>query len=1009
MWYLRVRGYNLCSQLKYRMKKLRILFLLLLASLSNSFSQELNELFAKGYQAYLENDYAKASQYFSAFRKEYLPQDELLVSAVYYQGESYANSGQVDEAISSYTYLINNYLFSNLRDKATYKTGLLYYEKSDYNNAQHYLLQLNSEYPNSEFYGSTLYWLGETYSRQKNIEEAVNYFKEAISYKQTNKFIDNTIYSLARTYEEVGDYTNAVTYYDELLSYYRESKLASQAQIRIGICYFKLKEYDSSILELSNPIVKQLPVEKQTEALYLLANSHYRVGEYANAEKVYREVIEKYPASSFIREVKYAYAWSFFQQKKYADAYKLFNALSIEDDSIGVKSFYWKGEAKRYSGSEREALSIYEDFLQKYSGSDLTAAALYQIGVINFTVGEYEKADAALTKGIAAKNLEMRGKILTMLGEIELQKKKYQSALQYFTKVNEKDIGEELLVYRGLLGKGTSLFYLNKYDDAISVLSDIDFRAPSFEPDKISFYLAECYFSKKDYAGALNYYNKISTEDEMLQALTMYGKAYCYFNQKDYTNASNFFSDFVKKYPKNEKIFDARIRMADSYFADKNYEAASSSYVELLKSKSGIKAKDYVSFQNALALFKSGKVQKAVEQLDNFKNNYPNSIYYENVLYLSGWINFQQNNFYAAINKYRNMLDVLPRSKLAPLVQYSIGDAFYNLGNYDSAIVSYEAVISNYSNSPQVFDALNGLQYCYVAKGALDKAIQIIDNFVSENPTSPYADQLYFKKGELYYNQRDYEKARLSYKDFITYFSRSKYIPNAYYQIGKCEQFLNNFDEAIQNYKVVFSSYTQTEIAPGAVIELGNIYNQLKRYDQALSLYDQAIEKYRSSSRIAELLFMKGDTFLKKNNLPQAYDVFEEISLYYQTNIFADKAKLEMGLIELTNKRFENADKLFLDLVTRRTDDLAAKAQYSYGLSLMDQEKTQNAITAFVRVLNVYQMYDEWVVKSYLKLGDAYLKMNDKNKAKEMYRTVISNHRGDDYGKEAQRKLRGVK
>ncbi|MDP3684355.1 MAG: tetratricopeptide repeat protein, partial [Ignavibacteria bacterium] len=165
----------------------------------------------------------------------------------------------------------------------------------------------------------------------------------------------------------------------------------------------------------------------------------------------------------------------------------------------------------------------------------------------------------------------------------------------------------------------------------------------------------------------------------------------------------------------------------------------------------------------------------------------------------------------------------------------------------------------------------------------------------------------------------------------------------------------------------------------------------------------------RSSSRIAELLFMKGDTYLKKNDLANAFDVFEEIPMYYASSIFGDKAKLEMGLIELTKKRFENADKLFMELVTKRNDDIAAKAQYYYGVSLLEQEKTQSAITAFVRVLNVYQTYDEWISKSYLKLGDAYLKMNDKNKAKEMYRTVISNHRGDEYGKEAQQKLRNIK
>jgi len=991
------------------MKKRFLLFILFTVSFSNSFPQELNELYSKAYNAYLEKDYAKASEYFSSFRKEHLLQDELLASAIFYQGESFSNSGQYDEAITSYMQLIKNFSFSNFRDKAAYKTGLLYYEKQAYETAQELFLQLNKEYPNSEFYGSTLYWIGETYARQNNIEEAVNYFKEAISYKQTNKFIDNSIYSLARTYEELGDYTNAVSYYDELLSYYRDSPLASQAQIRIGICYFKLKEYDSSILELSNPIVKQLPVEKQTEALYLLANSHYRVGEYANAEKVYREVIEKYPASSFIREVKYAYSWSIFQQKKYNDAYKLFNALSLDDDSIGIKSFYWKGEAKRYSGNERETLLIYEDFLKKHFTSDLAAQTFYQIGVIHYSNGDLDKAYAALQQAIKTKDYEVHGKVYTMLGEIELQKKRFQPAYQFFDKVNENEIDDQLLVYRGLLGKGTALYYLNRYDDAISILSDIDFRAPNFESAKVSFYLAESYFAQKDFAQALTFYNKISTDDAGLQALTLYGKAYCYFNQKDYTNASFFFSDFTKKYPKNDKIFDARIRMADSYFADKNYDDAADAYENLLKLKNGIKGKDYVSFQLALALYRSGKVQKAIEQLENFKSNYSRSIYYENVLYLIGWINFQQNNFYPAIYKYRNMLDELPRSKLAPLIQYSIGDAFYNLGNYDSAIVSYETVITKYPNSPQVFDALNGIQYCYVAKGELEKAIQIIDNYVSENPASTYADQLYFKKGELYYSQRDYEKARLSYKDFITYFSQSRYISNAYYQVGKCEQYLNNLDEAIQNYKIVFNSYAQSDIAPGAVIELGNVYTQLKRFDQALSLYDKAIDKYRSTPRIAELLFMKGETQLKKNDLPGAYDVFEEISVYYPVNIFADKAKLEMGLIELKKKRYDSADKLFLELVSKRTDDIAAKAQYAYGLSLLEQDKIQNAITAFVRVLNVFQTYDEWVAKSYLKLGDAYLKMNDKDKAREMYRTVISKHRSDEYGKEAQLKLRNVR
>jgi len=76
---------------------------------------------------------------------------------------------------------------------------------------------------------------------------------------------------------------------------------------------------------------------------------------------------------------------------------------------------------------------------------------------------------------------------------------------------------------------------------------------------------------------------------------------------------------------------------------------------------------------------------------------------------------------------------------------------------------------------------------------------------------------------------------------------------------------------------------------------------------------------------------------------------------------------------------------------------------------LQEQSKTKDAITAFVRVLNLFSAYEEWVTRSYLRLGECYQKLNDKNKAREMFRTVITRRGSDELGKEAQAKLRGVK
>ena len=76
---------------------------------------------------------------------------------------------------------------------------------------------------------------------------------------------------------------------------------------------------------------------------------------------------------------------------------------------------------------------------------------------------------------------------------------------------------------------------------------------------------------------------------------------------------------------------------------------------------------------------------------------------------------------------------------------------------------------------------------------------------------------------------------------------------------------------------------------------------------------------------------------------------------------------------------------------------------------IFEQDKITDAISAFVRVRTIFSAYDEWLTRAFLRLGDCYVKLKDNRQAKEMYRTVISKHRGDKFGKEAQSKLRKLR
>jgi tetratricopeptide (TPR) repeat protein len=137
--------------------------------------------------------------------------------------------------------------------------------------------------------------------------------------------------------------------------------------------------------------------------------------------------------------------------------------------------------------------------------------------------------------------------------------------------------------------------------------------------------------------------------------------------------------------------------------------------------------------------------------------------------------------------------------------------------------------------------------------------------------------------------------------------------------------------------------------------------------------------------------------------------MFYDVSHYHPQTVFAQQSKFEMGLIDLSASRYENADELFLEIAEKQNDELGAKAQYHYGLSLFEQDRIPEAISALVRIRTVFSTYDEWLTKSYMALGDCYVKIDDNRKAEEMYRNVIVKHKNDAFGNEAREKIRQLK
>jgi TolA-binding protein len=972
-------------------------------------AQNIANVYNDGMNAYNEQLYVDAQKTFQLIIDEYSIEDELYASACYYSANSFLKMGKKDEAATGFEFIVNNIIWSKFCEESLSTLGLIYFDQGRYALSRKNNMMLIYQYPNSEYIGTALYWIGEAYAADGRLDEAVDFLTQASEDRSKNKFHDYALYALASIYEKMHDYENAVKYYDELLTYHPNSPLTLQAQIRIGVCYFYLKDYYNSILELSNPDLQQLNKVELAETFYLLANANYRVEEYADAEKTYSELIKNFPDSQYLRNAEYGLAWSQFQQSKYEEAYKSFNKISQGTDSIAINSLIWKGEAKRYLGDTQEALDIFQNFLKKYPNNSHAALVESLIGLIYFNENKLDLSEQFLINGTASDDPETRAKSFTMIGEIELRKNNYVKARGNFEPAIRISEAETDVHLRALLGMGVALFHLGEYENAINNFREAENLDQAFETDKINFYMAESYFNLQKYQEALSRYNSIRSDEDEYVSQVMYSKGYCQFNIGSYSNAAYQFSEFIELYPNDIRVTDAKLRLADSYFGSKNFEASSRIFKQLFQAGKYSSDDPYTYYQYSQALYKSGESEAAIEEFRNLQQKFPQSKYGENSLFTIGFIKFQEGEFEDAIEQYRYVLHAYRNSDLAPAVYYSIGDSYFNLGIYDSAIVNYRNVLVKYPSSEYVYDAINGMQYSYVAMGKSSEAVVLIDRFISQNPRLKFSDQIFFKKGEIYYSERDYQNSKISYQEFLAKYPNSPLAPEAYFWLGKSSQNLKENEEAIFYFNKVFENYPESEQAGVAVIELGKMYESNENYVASIEVLEKASTKLKDSPRLPEVLFLKGMAYIKVDNIQKAYETFEELSLYHSETVFADRAKFEMGVIDMAVNRYAEADENFLEVAEKRTDDIGAKAQYYYGLSLFEQGRFSESITALVRVRTVYSQYEPWISKSYLLLGDCYVELNDKRQAEEMYRVVVAKHKSDELGEEARLKINKLK
>jgi tetratricopeptide (TPR) repeat protein len=439
---------------------------------------------------------------------------------------------------------------------------------------------------------------------------------------------------------------------------------------------------------------------------------------------------------------------------------------------------------------------------------------------------------------------------------------------------------------------------------------------------------------------------------------------------------------------------DTQLRIGDSYYALGDYRNAIRFYNKAIGADPG---GDYAMFQVANSYYRSGRTFEAVSTFRRVLRIYPFSRLREQAQYNVAYIYLNTDNYSQAIEEFQTVINKYPGTEWAARSQYNIGDSYYNAGEYDRAIEAYKQVLSKYPKSSYIIDAVNGIQFSQLSSTGVDSSSAVLEDFLSNNPSSSTADRLRYRQAENVYQSGDYEAAIKEFRQYLRITNSDNLIADAYTNLGDAYQQTGQIDQAINAYQTIVDEYPTDDQAPSALITLGNLYRQKGEFDASHQYFALLLERGTRYSQ--EAYVGMGTASLEGGDLGKAKSEFENA---LQINPANAAANVGLGRVALAEKRYDEATQLLRPIADQNTTVSGAEAQFYLGQIQQEQENFEQAIEEYSKVRVLFEAFETWVSRSLYHSAESHILLGNRAEALEILKGIVETYPDTEGAEKAQ-------
>ncbi len=622
---------------------------------------------------------------------------------------------------------------------------------------------------------------------------------------------------------------------------YPESPKVKLAYFHLGRYHFRKKDYDEALNWFAKIDVYELSEDELAEYHFKTGYSHFMNEEYEKASTSFYEI--KDVDTKYTSSAKYYYGHIAYLQKKYESALQSFLTLSNDEKFSPIVPYY--------------ITQIY--YLQKnYSKVIEYAPALL---------------DTALPKRAP--------EISRLLGEAYYNTNKFKEAIPYLKRFHKEKASE--------ISRSDNYELGYAYYKSDSCQLAIDWLQKAIGKDDsltqtAHYHVAECYLKIGDKKYARNSFriaSQLEFDPQIKEdALFSYAKISYELSIHPYNDAIVAFEEFINTYPNSAKLTNAYEFLVTVYFTTKNYEAALAS-LEKIKNKNIQLEEAYqkIAYYRGIELFNNRKYPEAILHFNKSDTYQLDKKIKADNCYWRAEANYRLDKNEQAIAEYKKYI-FEPEAIVADQVNkahYSIGYAYFNLKEYDSANQWFRKYVQNAKeeNTKIKNDALNRIGDCFYITKDYKAAIEYYDKATMLGLDK--IDYSLYQSAVVNGVIGNYNDKISLLNTLINRKEKSHLLDDAIFHLGKTQLILNETNNALANFQLLIKDYPNSPYLSQALIKEGLIYYNRKDDQNALIAFKSVVTTYPETDDAKEALQKIKKIYIDKGELGSYEDYLVSI------------------------------------------------------------------------------------------------------------------------------------